>query len=213
VAIEPGATPVVVVPDVRDYTRINAELIQLLDAGHPVIRLSGVRSQRLLASGLRGAWHALVVVEGDAGPELAADLDAPNLSIVCTGSAKDGAGRGLRSGQVLVTGDVDAVAGYAQSGGCLVVAGSAGPRAGLDHSGGLLVLGGSVGRLLGERQRGGEIVVLTGPVGRFAGRARTGGKMLAIPQVDDPIHVELGRIATNFGAFWPVRLLRDAPVG
>ena len=70
--------PVIVVPEVRDYTKINAELTRLLDAGHRRVRLAGVDGQRLLARGLRGDWSAEVIVEGNAGPELAADLIAPN---------------------------------------------------------------------------------------------------------------------------------------
>ncbi len=61
-------TPVVSIPDIRDYQRINAELAQLLDAGHPRVLLAGAEGQRLLVAGLAGAWSATVEVEGRAGP-------------------------------------------------------------------------------------------------------------------------------------------------
>ena len=48
-----GDEPAIVVPEVRDYTRINAELVRLLDAGHRRVRLAGVDGQRLLVQGLR----------------------------------------------------------------------------------------------------------------------------------------------------------------
>src|SRR5438067_56282 len=77
----PVAVPEVAVPEVRDYARINAELIALLDRGHRHVRLAGADGQRLLAHGLRGDWNELVEVQGHAGPELAADLDAPGLVV------------------------------------------------------------------------------------------------------------------------------------
>ena len=88
--------PVVSIPDIRDYQKINAELVALLDAGHRRVRLAGAEGQRLLGSGLRGAWNALIDLEGLAGTELAAALDAPGLTIVCRGPAADGAGAASR---------------------------------------------------------------------------------------------------------------------
>ena len=153
---EPG-TVVLPVPEIRDYQRINAELVQALDAGHGSVQLAGVEGQRLLVSGLRGGWKAIVEVEGDAGPELAAGLDAPGLIVVCRGRAGDGAGSGLRSGCLLLLDGVGAAVGYALRGGTIVVHGDAGPRAGLNQAGGLLVLLGGVGPLAGERQSGGRL--------------------------------------------------------
>lgn len=170
--------PVIVVPEVRDYTRINAELTRLLDAGHSRIRLAGVDGQRLLAHGLRGHWSALVVIEGNAGPELAADMLAPGLTVACTGSARDGAGRGLRAGRLVIAGDVDAAVGYTQAGGMIVVHGTAGPRAGLDQSGGELMILGRVDRLAGERQSGGTIALFGDGLGPFSGHGRSGGQIL-----------------------------------
>ena len=170
--------PFIVVPDVRDYTKINSELTALLDAGHPVVRLVGVDGQRLVASGLRGSWSAIIMVEGNAGPELAAELDAPNVIVACSGSAKDGAGRGIKAGRLRIGGDVDAALGYAQSGGTILVKGSAGPRAGLAQSGGLLIVLGEVGSLAGDRQSGGTLVIPNGPVGPFASFGRTGGRIV-----------------------------------
>lgn len=173
--------PVVSVPDIRDYERINAETVQLLDAGHRRIRLASVGHQRLLLSRLNGRWEAVVEVEGDAGPELAAEVDAPGLVVICRGGAADGAGRSLRAGTLLILGNAGDGVGYAQAGGQIIVAGSAGNRAGLNLTGGRLILLGPVGRLAGERQAGGTIHARPELTGPHAGRGRRGGRFLPIP--------------------------------
>jgi hypothetical protein len=177
-AVDPGAVGTVSVPDIRDYHLINAELAQRLDAGYRRVRLLGAEGQRLLVSRLRGAWEAVVEVEGHAGPELAAELDAPGLTVVCHGSAADGAARGLKSGFVLVIGDVGAAVGYALRGGTVVVAGQAGPRAGLNQQGGDLVLLGPAGPLAGERQSGGRLFAVGPTVGPHLGRGCRGGRLI-----------------------------------
>jgi glutamate synthase domain-containing protein 3 len=174
---QPTVVPAVAVPEVRDYHRINAELARLLDRGHNRVRLVGVEGQRLLAAGLAGAWRAVVEVEGRAGPELAAGLDAPAVIVVAYGGIGDGGARDLRAGSVVVLGDVGTAFAYRQRGGIAVAAGWAGPRAGLEQAGGCLVLAGPAGPLLGERQAGGRIFAL-GPVGPHAGRGRRGGRLL-----------------------------------
>jgi glutamate synthase domain-containing protein 3 len=186
VAAEPRPTgpAAVSVPDVRDYQRINAELAQRLDVGHRVVRLTGAEGQRLLAAGLSGGWDAVVEVEGRAGPELAAGLNAPNLIVVAHGPAADGAGSGLRAGLLIVRGSAGAAAGYAQAGGSIVVAGDVGPRAGLDQGGGDLVLLGAVGPLAGERQSGGRLFADPSRLGPHAGRGRRGGRLTSLSPVD-----------------------------
>jgi len=176
---EVRVAPIVPVSELRDYRRINAELSRLLDEGHPRVRLEGVEGQRLLLTGLAGGWDAVVELDGSAGPELAAGLNAPGLLVVCQGDAADGAGSGLFGGRVLIAGDTGAVVGYAQRGGVVVVAGSAGPRAGLNQSGGTLVLLGPAGRLAGERQSGGTLFVRAEGVGPHASRDRRGGRLVA----------------------------------
>ena len=176
----PEPVPVVLVSEIRDYDRINAELTQLLDRGHAVVRLAAVEGQRLLAAGLRGAWNATVIVEGNAGPELAAELDATALTIICEGSAADGAGRALRAGTLLIRGDAGDAVGYGQSGGTIVVAGDAGARAGLALSEGVLVLLGAVGRLAGDRQSGGLILVHGNKLGPHANRGQRGGQLVKL---------------------------------
>lgn len=155
----PGAAappvPVILVPEVRDYVRINAELVALLDQGHTWIRLEGAEGQRLLAAGLVGSWMATVEILGRTGPELAANLAAPGLRIIARGATLDGAGRGLRAGLIVVDGAVGDGLGYGQSGGTLIVTGNAGHRAGLAQSGGTLAVLGRTGRLTGDRQSGG----------------------------------------------------------
>lgn len=170
--------PSLIVPEIRDYQRINLQIVQWLEEGQRRIRLIGVEGQRLLGAGLRGGWNATIEVEGDAGPELASDLDAPDLRFICSGSAADGAGRGLRAGSVLILGSAGDVLGYGQSGGTLVVAGAVGNRAGLAQSGGVLILGGDVGRFLGDRQSGGLVFVRRGTIGPHAGHGRVGGRLI-----------------------------------
>jgi methylamine---glutamate N-methyltransferase subunit B len=170
----------VLVSEVRDYDRINAELIRLLDLGHPLIRLLGVAGQRLLASSLKGAWNAEIRVEGDAGPELAADLDAPGLVIDCEGSAADGAGRSLHAGALIIRGSAGDAVAYRQAGGTIVVAGDAGARAGLGMTGGVLVVMGEMGRLAGDRQAGGTILARAGHIGPFPSRGQRGGDFVRL---------------------------------
>ncbi len=79
------APPSLSIPEIRDYQKINAELVALLDQGHRLVRLEGAEGQRLLASGLSGSWQAVVEIVGQTGPEVAADLDAPDLVIVARG--------------------------------------------------------------------------------------------------------------------------------
>ena len=193
--------PVVSVPEVRDYQRINAETLRMLEAGHELVRLTGVDGQRLLLAGLRGPWTATIVVEGDAGPELAAGLDAPGVLVVCRGSAADGAGRSLNGGVLFIAGGAGAAVGYRQSGGTILVAGSAGPRAGLERSGGLLWVLGSAERLAGERQSAG-VLRLEGTTAPFhLGFGRTGGRIvsagsddaLTVDEIDESLSL-LGRL-------------------
>ena len=177
----PSLVPVLVVPEIRDYQKINAELIARLDAGHRRVRLEGVEGQRLLAAGLAGLWDAVVEIDGRPGPECAADLDAPRLTVVATGPAADGAGRGLKAGRLLFLEGAGDAAGYAQAGGLLVVAGPVGHRAGLDQSGGTFAALGSVGRLSNERQSGGHAFAMKGRVGPHAGHGSRGGRRVELP--------------------------------
>lgn len=178
--------PVVPVPEVRDYHRINAEVVRLLDAGGPLVRLSGAEGQRLLLAGLSGTWRAVVVVEGRAGPELAAGLDAPGLTVVCRGPAADGAAEGLRGGLVVVAGPVGAAAACGQSGGAVVLGDEAGPRAGLNQRGGDLLLLGRAGALAGERQAGGRLFAFSSKLGPHRGHGRRGGRFVSLGDPFDP---------------------------
>jgi glutamate synthase domain-containing protein 3 len=170
--------PTLLIPEIRDYQKINAELVALLDQGHPLIRLEGAEGQRLLASGLSGRWVATIEILGRTGPELAAGIDAPGLVIVAKGSTADGVGSGLANGRIIVLGDAGDGAGYGQSGGILVITGSTGHRAGLRQSGGTLVLLGPVGRLASDRQSGGFLFARGRWLGPHSGRGRTGGTLV-----------------------------------
>lgn len=171
----------IVVPELRDYHQINAQLVQRLNLGQTYVRLESAAGQRLLASRLSGSWQAVIEIDGDAGPELAAELDAPGLLVVCRGNAADGAGSGLAAGQVLILGNSGVALGYFQKGGLIVVRGDTAPRAGLNQCGGDLVLLGRFGALAGERQSGGRLFLPadhTAPHGCYCAR---GGRAVRFP--------------------------------
>jgi glutamate synthase domain-containing protein 3 len=177
---EPGAGATLAVPEIRDYELINKELTRLLGAGVRRVVLTGVEGQRLLGFRLRGDWSATIVVEGHAGPELAAEMDAPGLTVLCLGDAADAAGRGLVAGRLVVEGDAGDGLGYAQRGGTILVRGDVGHRAGLMQAGGSIVLLGKVGRLAGERQTGGLLVAQGDRLGPHAGRGRLDGRLVQL---------------------------------
>jgi glutamate synthase domain-containing protein 3 len=175
------ADVVLAVPEIRDYHAINSEIVRHLDAGCRVIRLAGVRGQRLLASGLSGPWIATIEVEGDAGPELGAGLDAPGLTVICRGGAADGAASRLSAGRLVVLGGVGMAFGYALRGGLALAVEDVAARAGLCQSGGDIVLWGRVGPLAGDRQSGGRLFALADRIGPHAGRGHRGGRFLRVP--------------------------------
>jgi methylamine---glutamate N-methyltransferase subunit B len=198
------------VPELRDYSQINAELVRRLNLGQTHVRLAGVAGHRLLAAGLDGPWQAMVDVEGDAGPELAAAMNAPNLTLRCLGGAADGCGSGFRAGQLLIRGSAGVALGYFQHGGLIVAAGDVGPRAGLCQQGGDLVLLGRTGPLAGERQAGGRLFLQQSLTGPHAGRGARGGKRVDFePRLadhgkllpDDQLVLDQAiRLARTFGA-------------
>jgi glutamate synthase domain-containing protein 3 len=165
------------VPEVRDYRAINSELVRHLDQGCQRFRLTGVNGHRLLVSGLAGSWSAVIEVVGDAGPELAAEMDAPGITVVCRASTADGGASRLKSGRVLILGAAGPAFGYALRGGLAMVVGTTGARAGLRQLGGDLILLGRVGPLAGERQRGGRVLTHA-DLGPHAGRGRLGGRFI-----------------------------------
>lgn len=188
---DPRTVPSVSIPDIRDYERINATLVQFLDEGHARVRLQGAEGQRLLAAGLSGAWRAVVEIDGRAGPEIAAELNAPGLTVQCHGAVADGAGRALRAGRLLIAGDAGPALGYAMEGGTIIATGNAGPRAGLNQRGGVIVVLGSVGRLAGERQSGGLFFARGEALGPHAGRGARGGRLVRLgPEGDEPAGVD-----------------------
>jgi glutamate synthase domain-containing protein 3 len=207
----------IVIPEVRDYQRINAELAQRLDEGSTCVRLVGAEGQRFLASGLRGTWHAVVEIEGAAGPELAAELNAPNLTVVCRGPAGDGAGRGLRAGRLVILGAVGDALGYAQEGGSLLAVASAAHRAGLNQRGGVVAILGAVGRLAGERQSGGWFFADDRLLGPHAGHGRRGGRFVRVSSQDreladvDPEDAQVFRELLHDATPWTSSGTADPP--
>ena len=173
---ENSAVPVILVPEVRDFVRINAELVGLLNLGHERVRLEGAEGQRLLAAGLVGNWRADIEVEGRTGLEFAANLNAPGLRIVARGASLDGAGRGLKAGTIVIVGDTGDGLGASQTGGNLLVTGSTGHRAGLGQAGGTLCVLDSIGRLAGDRQAGGVFFLGAPGTGPYPGRGQRGGR-------------------------------------
>jgi glutamate synthase domain-containing protein 3 len=209
------AEAVLSVPEIRDYRAINRELVRLLDQGCRAIRLTGANGQRLLVSGLVGSWTAAIELTGDAGPELAAEMDAPNLTLVCRGSVGDGGASRLTAGRVLIMGRAGPAFGYAQRGGLAMVAGAVGARAGLRQRGGDLILIGWAGPLCGEFQSGGRLLTLA-ELGPHAGRGHQGGRFICIDPTDR--HADADDRATMASAFeafrpWlgPVSTLVSAP--
>ncbi len=205
--------PSLFVPEIRDYQKINAELIALLDRGHPWIRLVGAEGQRLLASGLSGHWSATIEIIGRTGPELAAGMNAPGLTIVARGSTADGAGRGLIDGRIFVSGSATDGAGYDQSGGLLVIAGATGNRAGLRQSAGTIALLGPIGRLAGDRQSGGILFGRTGRLGPYPSRGQVGGRLILVDSPErlaDADAREWSRVI-DFASTWSSNLATSEP--
>jgi methylamine---glutamate N-methyltransferase subunit B len=171
------AEVVLSVPEIRDYRTINGELVRHLDQGCQSFRLTGVNGHRLLVAGLAGSWTAVIEVVGGAGPELAAEMDAPGVTVVCRGSTADGGASRLKSGRVLILGAAGPAFGYALRGGLAMVVGTSGARAGLRQLGGDLILFGHAGPLAGERQLGGRLLTHA-DLGPHAGRGRLGGRFI-----------------------------------
>jgi len=170
--------PVVLsIPEIRDYRTINGELVRHLDRGCQSFHLTGANGHRLLVSGLAGSWNAVIEVIGDAGPELAAQMDAPGITVVCRGSTADGGASRLKAGRVLILGTAGPAFGYALRGGLAMVVGTSGARAGLRQRGGDLILLGRAGPLVGERQLGGRLLTHA-ELGPHAGRGRLGGRFI-----------------------------------
>ncbi len=178
--------PPINVPELRDYQQINAELVRRLNLGQRRVRLEAVEGQRLLVSRLAGSWQAVVEIDGNAGPELAADLDAPGLVVVCHGTAADGAGRGLRAGRLILLERCGTAVGYFQQGGLILARADVGPRAGLNQQGGDLILLGRSGALTGERQTGGRLFLQTSLTGADPGFGARGGRQIHLP-ADGPL--------------------------
>lgn len=169
------------VPELRDYRRINKELVRRLDRGDAQIRIEGAEGHRLLVAGLAGTWRATVEIVGRAGPELCFGMSAPGVTVVCRDRSGDGAGSGLKAGTLVLMGPSGTAVGYHQEGGLVIAAGAAGPRAGLGLRGGDLVVLDSAGPLAGEAQRGGRLLLPVGRVGRQWGWGASGGERRWIP--------------------------------
>ena len=175
----------ILVPELRDPRRINAELIRRLDQGDAHVRIEGAEGHRLLLAGLTGSWRATVVIQGWSGPELCFGMNAPGVTVVCRGSSGDGAGSGMRAGTLALMGPSGTAVGYHQEGGVIIAAEIVGPRAGLGMLGGDLFLFNFAKSFAGERQRGGRLFYPAHRVGRCWGWKATGGERHWIPGMWD----------------------------
>lgn len=217
-----GPRRTLLVPEVRDYQLINRQVTLWLEQGVTHITLQGAERQRLLLAGLRGPWRAVIEVVGDAGPELAAELDAQDLGVVCHGSCDDGAGRSLAAGSLVLCGPAAACVGYRQRGGLILAASAVGARAGLEQSGGTLILHGPVDPLCGERQRGGVLVITGNETPRHLGRGRCGGTVwqpAVAPLVGadaghlDSLHRRIARLQPMLLRLGLNTIVRDLDIG
>ena len=206
--------PVISVPDLRDYWLINRFIERLLDQGQTLIQLVGVERQRLLLSGLRGPWSGRILVEGNPGPEFAAEFDCPGLVVDCRGSVSDGAARALRAGCLVVHGRGGDAIGLNQRGGLVLVLGGAGDRVGLEMIDGILGVVGSVGRLLGERQRGGRILIdQEGARGPYVRHGALGGRVEVMPsgrKLIEALAAENPACSLGVAPAEPARAVEDA---
>ena len=186
---EPPAPPIVV-PELRDYQQINAELVRRLNLGERHVRLEGVAGQRLLVSRIAGAWRALIEVDGNAGPELAAELDAPDLTVVCRGERRRWRrprpggwtalhrGRGRCGHRLFPAGRAD------RRGRRRRTEGRPGPAWGRPCT------SRQGWRLAGERQAGGRLFFKQGRIGPHAGHGRRAGRLIALPS-EQPLAADL----------------------
>ncbi len=196
-----GSVPVVPIPEIRDYQRINAELVRHLNARQGKVRLVGAEGQRLLVAGLAGEWNAVVEVEGRAGPEFTADLDAPGLTVICHGPVADGAARGLRAGRVVVLGDAGAALGYMQEGGIVVAAQGVGPRR-LESARRRARDPGSGRPSGGRTAEGGAPFAYAACLGPHAGRGWRGGRLVRLASEGDGLAGVADEDAETFRSLW-----------
>ena len=102
------------------------------------------------------------------------------MTVVCRGTAADGAGRGLLAGTLVVLGRAGTALGYLQQGGLIVAATDVSPRPGLCQRGGDLVLLGKAGALAGERRTGGRLFLRTNLAGPHLGFGSRGGRLVSL---------------------------------
>jgi len=131
-----------------------------------------------------------LLVEGDAGRDLAAGMTAGRVEV--RGSVGDGAGAGMAGGTLQISGSAGdrlgaAAAGAAKgmTGGEIVVGGSAGIEAAARARRGLVVVGGDAGAGGGRAMIAGSLVVL-GRAGEGAGVGSKRGSVVAVGGVEVP---------------------------
>ena len=160
----------------------------------------------------RGMSLGKLIVRGNAGPELGAEMRSGAIDV--EGSAGDWAGAELRGGVMRIRGSAGAYLGAAYPGsrlgmreGVILVEGSAGDEVGCLMRRGLIAIRGAVGAGLGHGMIAGTILVL-GNAGRRIGAGMKRGTLvvpgLALPPDDVvlPTFTHAGRFRSPFLAVY-----------
>jgi formylmethanofuran dehydrogenase subunit C len=141
----------------------------------------------------RGLGSGTIVVRGDAGAELGAEMTGGTIEV--EGPVGDYAGAAMRGGLLRIRGTAGRSLGAAYPGsrlgmreGVILVVGAVGPGAGLSMRRGLIAVSGPSGDDLGRALVAGSIFAF-GPVGRRAGAGMKRGT-LALFGIGDPREFE-----------------------
>lgn len=138
----------------------------------------------------RGATRGRILVIGDAGDHLGAELAGAEIEV--RGHAGDHLAAGMVAGRIHIRGDVGDRAGAAPPGG------------GSGLAGGVVLVEGRMGAWAGDRMRRG-VLVGCGGIGPFAGAFMLGGTILALGPVgpDPGLSMRRGTLLCREGAEVP----------
>ncbi len=143
------------------YRDLNETIRQAVADGVTEFKLTGVKGQRYIATGLKGDLHFLI--QGTPGQDMAAFMNGPCIRV--EGNAQDGVGNTMDDGRIVITGLAGDVIGYSMRGGKIFVRGDVGYRVGIHMKAYLdklptVIIGGKAGDFLGEYMAGGVIILL-----------------------------------------------------
>jgi methylamine---glutamate N-methyltransferase subunit B len=140
----------------RSAREINAEIRQLIEAGHSDIWIRSAGARHNLGVGLCVAT-ARIHVQGSVGYYGAGLIDGPSFEIA--GEAGWGLAESMLSGNVLVKGNAGNGAAAGIRGGTVVIYGSAAARLGISMKGGLVLVAGDCGYMAGFMGQKGTMIV------------------------------------------------------